>query len=69
MEHFGVYSLVPEEEAKDLIGSRWLLKRRPIDVKCRIIGQQANYGKPMDTFAATTTSAAQRLLMFITQHR
>jgi hypothetical protein len=68
MDHFGVYEWVKEEEANDLIGSRWLLKRRPHDVKCRLVAQQVNYGKPMDTFAATPTSAAQRLVMFMAQH-
>eukprot|EP00972_Heterocapsa_arctica_P044075 6507840-Heterocapsa_arctica.AAC.1 len=68
LKHFEVYSWVPEADATDIISSRWLLKRRPTDIKCRVIGQQVNYGRPMDTFAATPTLSAQRLLMLITQH-
>ena len=66
-ERFKVYSWAPEEEAQgEIVSSRWLLKQRdPSTVKARIVAQQLNTGTPMDTFAATPTTTAQRLVMLI----
>ena len=65
-ERFKVYTWAPEPEADEIVSSRWLLKQRePSTVKARIVAQQLNTGTPMDTFAATPTTTAQRLVMLI----
>ena len=65
---FDVQDWVPESDAanQEIVNSRWLFKRRdPMTINCRLVAQQLNKGAPMDTFAATPTTTAQRLVMLI----
>ena len=66
-EHFGVTQWVPEKDVEgELVSSRWLLKRRDATtLKARIVAQQLNRGAAMDTFAATPTTTAHRLMLYI----
>eukprot|EP00972_Heterocapsa_arctica_P057868 8537435-Heterocapsa_arctica.AAC.1 len=67
MENFEVINEVPEEEPKKLgkkaINCGWVLSERgPDRVKCRVVAQEFNWGDWADAFAATPTTAGQRLL-------
>ena len=47
-----------------VIPSRWVLtKKSPVRVKGRVVVQQVNTGSLMDTFAASPTSMAQRIIV------
>eukprot|EP00972_Heterocapsa_arctica_P079666 11738285-Heterocapsa_arctica.AAC.1 len=68
MKDFKVLREVPDTEpgeaGKKPINTGWVLSDRgPTKVKCRIVAQDINWGDWVDAFAATPTSAGQRLLL------
>eukprot|EP00972_Heterocapsa_arctica_P088140 12997898-Heterocapsa_arctica.AAC.1 len=54
---------------KNIISSRWLLKRKKAEVRARLVAQESNNGSPCDTFAATPTSTGRRLLVALAIRR
>ena len=48
----------------ELVNSGWVLRKKPNDtVRARCVATQVNYGSLLDTFAATPTSVAIRILL------
>ena len=54
----------------ELVEAGWVLVKKPSGaVRCRCVCTQVNYGSPMDTFAATPTVVALRLLLALALQR
>ncbi len=69
LKSFEVSTEVPEDQADKFISCKWVLNGRVKEgveeVKARLVAREFNDGFPSDSFAATPTVLAQRLILSI----